>query len=522
MSKNSRIPIIDLFAGPGGLGEGFMSVKGKDGKSVFDIKLSIEKDQHAHKTLTWRSFYRQFDKEGKAPPKEYYDAIQESNLKKREELIEEALTKYKKEGKIAQEEAMQIELGSAEWPASKVDGIIRKRLGKNPGKWVLIGGPPCQAYSLAGRSRVGGIDPEDHRVYLYKEYLRIIAKHQPAVFVMENVKGLLSAKVGGESVFEMIKNDLENPKRVFKRLKSKKYKVHSFVTEDPQDPRDYLIKSEEYGIPQRRHRVILLGIREDLKQDHQILSKQPKVSLKKAIGSLPKIRSRIGRKFIGYKSGKRKYESISDSENIWEQSIYEHRQLIKKWNDFHLNGYGSFPNVPKYGYGSEFIEGRFNLHSKIELREWYKDDNLKGVANHESRSHLKQDLLRYLYSGIFAEHEDRPAKLEDFKRHEKQLMPDHKSAGSGKFVDRFKVQLPKIPATTVTSHISKDGHYFIHYDPEQCRSWTVREAARVQTFPDNYLFRGSRTAQYHQVGNAVPPYLANQIAHIIIQLKSWI
>ena len=309
MSKTNQIPIIDLFAGPGGLGEGFMSLKNDHGKSVFDIKLSIEKDVNAHKTLTLRSFYRQFVKNNKKVPKEYYEALRETVLSERENLIEKMLDFFK-EGKIAREEARLIELGSDKWPARKVDEIIKNQLGKN-NEWVLIGGPPCQAYSNVGRSRVGGISKEDKRVYLYQEYLRIIQKHKPAVFVMENVKGLLSAKVDEEKVFDWMKRDLKV---------GNNYKIFSLVKPVTKDS-DFLIKSEKYGVPQMRHRVIILGIRKDYKHKGEYLNQKQEITLKSVIGKLPKVRSGLNRSFSNYhltevdKNGnpKRIYKNIPDS-----------------------------------------------------------------------------------------------------------------------------------------------------------------------------------------------------------------
>ena len=119
------------------------------------------------------------------------------------------------------------------------------------------------------------------------------------------------------------------------------------------------------------------------------------------------------------------------------------------------------------------------------------------------------DVSRYAFVSSFGIQIGRSPRLADFPDY---LLPNHKNVKSNKFVDRFKVQLKNKPATTITSHISKDGHYFIHYDPSQCRSLTVREAARAQTFPDNYFFEGNRTQQYIQVGNAVPPFLSFLIA----------
>jgi DNA (cytosine-5)-methyltransferase 1 len=270
------------------------------------------------------------------------------------------------------------------------------------------------------------------------------------------------------------------------------------------------------GYRKKRHRVILLGIRSDLIVNPSILKKASKeVSLESIIEDLPKIRSGISKSLVSSSivKGRKKhvYEKVENTDENWTKLTKQFRQEIVSWNGF-------AKNIKKAkrpsSLGSEFME--CNTPSETNpLSAWYKDKKLGGVCNHESRSHLVQDLKRYLFAAIYTKHYKRFPRMQDFAEHQKELLPDHASAESGKFNDRFRVQLPGEAATTVTSHISKDGHYFIHYDPDQCRSLTVREAARIQTFPDNYLFCGPRTAQFHQVGNAVPPYLAFQVAQLV-------
>jgi DNA (cytosine-5)-methyltransferase 1 len=521
------IAVIDIFAGPGGLSEGFSSII-KRNKRVFDIKLSIEMDPNAHKTLELRSFFRKFPL-NQAPP-EYYDMMMEADPVKREQLRIQLFEKYDKQALEAKEEAWCAELGSKNYPPELVDARIRTAL-NGERNWVLIGGPPCQAYSLVGRSRrqwKDQLDTEDKRVHLYKEYLRIIAEHHPAVFVMENVKGLLSSVLDGEKMFELIKRDLRDPSSVFTEKKSPRYKIFSLTTKanefkDGQplyhSDTDYLIRSEEYGVPQKRHRVILLGIREDVAILPDTLNKSEKpVTLADVIGDLPKIRSGINRSFeqSAILNGRKKriYRNEHDSDLNWLKLINSIKKEIISWNGFAKDYALTEITVPRGGSGSEFVPCK-TPSVKNPLYKWYHDPYLKGAANHESRSHLVEDLKRYMFSSMFTKTYKRFPRLDEFEKHSADLLPDHENAKSGKFADRFRVQVPDQPATTVTSHISKDGHYFIHYDPNQCRSLTVREAARIQTFPDNYLFCGSRTAQYHQVGNAVPPYLANQIGELV-------
>ena len=156
----------------------------------------------------------------------------------------------------------------------------------------------------------------------------------------------------------------------------------------------------------------------------------------------------------------------------------------------------------------------FSSLSFVQERGCYREH---GLANHFSRKHMLSDLMRYFHAAVWSDIENESPKGEDgFPL--PSLTPDHKNWSSGKFNDRFRCQSWDRPSTTIVSHISKDGHYFIHPDPAQCRSLSVREAALLQTFPADYIFEGPQTAQFHQVGNAVPVELAGQIARLVEQV----
>lgn len=516
-------PIIDLFAGPGGLSEGFAAYK-VDNNHPFRIRLSVEKDATAHMTLKLRAFYRYFIHENLSVPEEYYQYIQGK-------INCDALyAQYPEAARCADEEAICAELGSDDFSDSFFDERIGKVL-HGETNWLLIGGPPCQAYSLVGRSRMLGalkdingdlIDKgqrffEDHRHKLYQQYLRIIAKHSPSVFVMENVKGILSSKLDGEFIFPVILNDLQNPFLAAKAhnwgiVAQHSYKTISFVTgTEPDKSRDYLIKTEKYGIPQARHRVIILGIRDDIWKringSVSHLSIKKEVTVAEILENMPKIRSDFS---------KRK----SATEDDWKN----HLSYAKKTGWF----YEIDSDIKKIIQDADNERKKETLETKSNERkacqsktytDWYDDQNLTCLCNHESRTHMDSDLYRYLFVSAYGNAKGVSPCLSDFPD---ELLPNHKNVikngDKQKFADRFKVQLWNKPASTITSHISKDGHYFIHPDPIQCRSLTVREAARLQTFPDNYYFEGNRTQQYHQVGNAVPPLLAKQIAEIVYNI----
>jgi DNA (cytosine-5)-methyltransferase 1 len=516
MSIEKAIPIIDLFAGPGGLGEGFSTLTDEKGNRVFRIALSIETDEYAHQTLELRSFFRQFNRD--EIPEEYYQHLRGEVSRK--ELFE----KYPKQSCKAKAEALKAELGKKEFE-KEIDEKILVSL-NSESKWMLIGGPPCQAYSLVGRSRKQqkeGLDEEDEKVYLYRAYYRILAKFNPPIFIMENVKGILSSRVKGEKglLFNQILADLKDPVAAYKSLNGKSaeplnsmgYKIYSLVKEprteslfkdDPEfDLNDFIIKCENYGIPQQRHRVILLGIRSDLQIAPEILRQQDLINIERVLNGLPRLRSGLSRKEdnkINWKKIIADFIYNGWIERIEDDVLQEIKQVIEKIK------------LPQKDRGNEFIEYQATIDYE---NDWFLDQKIGGVCNHSTRSHLTKDLYRYLYASCYALVKKKSPKLENFP---KNLLPKHKSARAGKFEDRFRVQVWGEPAKTITSHISKDGHYYIHPDPYQCRSLTVREAARIQTFPDNYFFCGPRTSQYIQVGNAVPPFIARKIANILHKL----
>jgi len=265
----SLIPVVDLFAGPGGLGEGFSALRCDSGKQVFDIVLSIEKDFYAHKTLELRSFFRKFPK-GQAP-EDYYDYIRKKSLltnpKKQEELRSELFNRYPDEAEKVRGEVWCAELGKDSRLNEMIDFRIREILESTQSScWGMIGGPPCQAYSVIGRARngakVGYNSDNDKRSYLYEQYLRVIAQHKPDFFIMENVKGMLSAKLKGKSLFGKVIEDLRFPRRNLTEAEFEnsalEYQIFPLACDSlvPTKPSDYLIEAESFGIPQMRHRVI--------------------------------------------------------------------------------------------------------------------------------------------------------------------------------------------------------------------------------------------------------------------------
>ena len=504
--------VIDLFAGPGGLAEGFASLTLDNGHQPFRVGVSAEMERSAHATLSLRALYRKCMSADRKSAKAYWNLVPilVNNPTAR---LADAVDRVGLGGpwREVEKEALQLTLGTATGNEILRSGLLQLAKSRRD-SLVLIGGPPCQAYSLVGRARnrgIRGYRPEkDKRHFLYEEYLSILHEFEPDLFIMENVKGILSSRVGGTQVFDRILEDLQHPSG----KGGPAYEIVPLaIPSDAGGSRnlwpsasDFVVRSENFGIPQARHRVIVLGIRQGTKASRtaataRLVPATAHVNLEDVLSDLPRLRSGLSHS--------------EDSGYIWQRVMREQQRVLVRAlrnTDPKLADYVAgrqFSNRLRRGSTRYALIGRGSLAH----RQHFRNPALKQILGHETRGHMPSDLCRYLFCASYAAiygHSPTSSVFPD------ELKPAHRSWDAGHFADRFRVQLGDAPASTVTSHLAKDGHHFIHWDAQQCRSLTVREAARAQTFPDDYLFLGNRTQQYTQVGNAVPPLLARQIAAI--------
>jgi DNA (cytosine-5)-methyltransferase 1 len=507
----STYGVVDLFAGPGGLGEGFAGLRAGD-RDPFRIVLSAEMEASAQSTLRLRAFLRAHLREMGRLPDEYA-AFHRGTVTQ-----PDWCALYPGLWAEAEAEALRLTLGSDEARAPLRAGIAAAQTGFD--ETIVIGGPPCQAYSLVGRARNRGNDAykaeDDHRHFLFREYIAVLRSLHPAVFVMENVKGMLSSSVGGRRVFEMIMEDLQS-------LGGEAGDLYELIPLNPRSlmsdqPQDFILRAEDHGVPQRRHRVIIVGVRRDIAAawrargggtNRALLSPAPKTTVRDALQGFPALRSGLSKQ--------------ADDPEAWLQIRGATADFLAGLPDKHpemsppaARALRALPAMVRKAASPPRVSGAAAAsvaEMPEPLEQFLTTAGFNHLTQHETRGHMRTDLARYMFAAAVGGATGVSPKARDFPP---ELSPDHASWESGKFTDRFRAQLWDEPSSTVTSHISKDGHYFIHPDPMQCRSLTVREAARLQTFPDDYLFLGNRTQQFVQVGNAVPPYLARQIAEVVL------
>lgn len=395
MSKK-KYTFIDLFAGCGGLSEGFY-------RQGFKALAHIEIDHWACETLRTRMKFYGY--------KDYNREVIEHDITS-DDILE------------------------------RIDNAVNGRTVD-----IIIGGPPCQAYSTAGRVRDGKKMASDPRNYLFESYVKILEYYSPKFFVFENVIGLLSAQVKNAPIFPKVLKALGN-----------KYKVIG-------NPEVLVHNTADYGVPQLRKRVIIIGVRKDIDKRAEEL-----------------------------------YESIIKTH--WNpETLCNEKKGKKRFVDVR-QAIGDLPSVEP---GQDASTEDFDYPCNNEFLKRIGKPGIHPLMDHIARKH--NDLDRERFQVMIHNH----WSFGQLRRE----MPQYEHEHARVFDNSYVVQWWDLPSKTILAHIHKDGFQFIHPDEEQRRTFTVREAARIQSFPDDFEFKGSRGEKYKQIGNAVPPLFAEALAKSI-------
>lgn len=391
-----KYTFIDLFAGCGGLSEGFY-------RQGFKALAHVEIDHWACETLRTRMKFYGY--------KDYNREVIEHDITS-DDILE------------------------------RIDNAVNGRTVD-----IIIGGPPCQAYSTAGRVRDGKKMASDPRNYLFESYVKILEYYSPKFFIFENVTGLLSAQVKNAPIFPKVLKALGN-----------KYKVIG-------NPEVLVHNTADFGVPQLRKRVIIIGVRKDID-----------------------------------KSAEELYESIIKTH--WNpETLCNEKKGKKRFVDVR-QAIGDLPSVEP---GQDASTEDFDYPCNNEFLKRIGKPGIHPLMDHIARKH--NDLDRERFQVMIHNH----WSFGQLRRE----MPQYEHEHARVFDNSYVVQWWDLPSKTILAHIHKDGFQFIHPDEEQRRTFTVREAARIQSFPDDFEFKGSRGEKYKQIGNAVPPLFAEALAKSI-------